>query len=679
MLQYVLAGLALGSIYAIASASLVVTFISAGVLNFAFGGMAYTVARFYYLLNTQHHWGTNTAGALSILVFAPLVGVVLYYAVFQFLRGKSTLVKLVATIALFVGLPQIADMTMGTQAITTAPGLAALGDRPHHWFGTAITNDNLITYASLIVVVVGGLALLRFTQVGLKVRATVDSEALSELSGVNPGRVSLGVWAASGMLAGAAGILVAPTNGLTFGGMFTLMAAAFTAVVVGRLRSLTGAVTTALAMGVVTDVVMKYAGTSSLAAAVIPSIPFAFLVVALLVYAIRQVGNTDDGAAMGPLDQAIRPARQAISSGGSSFRWHGPMTLLGLAPMVVLAFLPLVFHHSSYWLGLFAIGICYAITFLGITVVTGEGGMLWLSQITFAGGGAIVAAQIVSHWGWPVLPAILVAAAAVGVAGALLGLLTVRFGDLYVALGTLTFGLLIDNLVFSRKVFSNYGIGVALNRPGFATSDLKFTYLGLAVFGIFALLIINMRNSTSGMAMRAVRDSQVAARTAGLSVVQMKVVVGAIGAFVAAVGGSFLGMYAGYAQPGSFSPPIGLIWVVVVASLGIRLISAAAIAGLSFSLLPGVFSSYVPTRWADVPTLLFSLGAIGIARSPDGALMQLVDGARRLTQSRSAALPSSQTALATPVAEQSTISLPERQPEPRPEPQPAGRHRKVRS
>ena len=62
MLQYVLAGLALGSIYAIASASLVVTFVSAGVLNFAFGSMAYFVARFYYWLNSQHGWSTDAAG-----------------------------------------------------------------------------------------------------------------------------------------------------------------------------------------------------------------------------------------------------------------------------------------------------------------------------------------------------------------------------------------------------------------------------------------------------------------------------------------------------------------------------------------------------------------------------------------------------------------------------------------
>ena len=128
MLQYVLAGLALGSIYAIASSGLVITFVSAGVLNFAFGSMAYLVARFYYWLNSQQGWGTNTAGAVSIVIFAPLVGVILYAVLFRFLRGKSTLVKLVATIGLSVALPAVSDLIFGNHAIVSAPGLASLED-----------------------------------------------------------------------------------------------------------------------------------------------------------------------------------------------------------------------------------------------------------------------------------------------------------------------------------------------------------------------------------------------------------------------------------------------------------------------------------------------------------------------------------------------------------------------
>src|SRR4051794_15632731 len=145
MLQYVLAGLALGSVYAIAPASLVVTFVSAGVLNFAFGSMAYVVARFYYFLNSEHGWRTDAAGAVSLLVFAPLLGVVLYGVVFRFVRDKSTLTKLVATIGLSVALPPLVDTVVGSEAITSAPGLAPLTAEPVHIFGTAGSGDQLIT------------------------------------------------------------------------------------------------------------------------------------------------------------------------------------------------------------------------------------------------------------------------------------------------------------------------------------------------------------------------------------------------------------------------------------------------------------------------------------------------------------------------------------------------------
>src|ERR1700722_15069116 len=128
MLQYILAGLALGSIYAIPSAGLVVTFVSTGVLNFAFGSMAFVVARFYYWLNTQHGWTTTNAGLLSLLVMAPLFGVVLYAVLFRFVRNRSPLVKIGVPIGLSVALPPLADLVFGAQAITTAPGLALSSD-----------------------------------------------------------------------------------------------------------------------------------------------------------------------------------------------------------------------------------------------------------------------------------------------------------------------------------------------------------------------------------------------------------------------------------------------------------------------------------------------------------------------------------------------------------------------
>jgi hypothetical protein len=149
--------------------------------------MAYVVARFYYWLNSQQHLSTVSSGLLAILVAAPLMGVVLYACLFRFIRGQSTLIKLVSTIGLSVALPPVADIVFGTQTITSAPGLASLHDRPFHVLGTVVTTDQVIIYGFLLFVVLAGTAVLRFTDVGLRVRAMVDSEAMTSLSGTNPG------------------------------------------------------------------------------------------------------------------------------------------------------------------------------------------------------------------------------------------------------------------------------------------------------------------------------------------------------------------------------------------------------------------------------------------------------------------------------------------------------------
>ena len=74
MLQYVIAGLVLGGIYAIASAGLVITYVSSGILNFSFGALAYFVARLYYFLHVQQNWSIPYAAVVSIVIAAPALG-----------------------------------------------------------------------------------------------------------------------------------------------------------------------------------------------------------------------------------------------------------------------------------------------------------------------------------------------------------------------------------------------------------------------------------------------------------------------------------------------------------------------------------------------------------------------------------------------------------------------------
>ena len=618
MLSYAFAGLALGSIYAIAAAALVVTYVSSGVFNFAFGAMAFSVARFYYWLNTEHGWDILPAAAVSLLIVAPLLGAALYALLFRHLRLSSPLVKIVATIGLSVALPELVKLILGDLTNVTAPGLAARPLRVFHPFGATVNMDQLITFIGLVVVLVVGLGVLRFTDVGLKVRALVDSQALTSLSGSSPSRISLGVWAATATLAGLAGILVAPTAGLSVEGMTFLMAAAFAPVVAARLRNLGTAVAIALAMGVVTSFIQRYLDPEDpLSSQIVPSIPFAVMLVALLFYALR--GLAGDASAGGALDRAIRAEGSDSPLPARTTNRHGinvPALVTTAVTVLAVAALPLLL--DIYWTGLVATGVCLAIVFLSYTLVTGEGGMIWLCQITFAGFGGVVAAELATKAGWNPLVAIFVGAACVVPVGVILGVLTIRLGNLYVALVTLSFGLLAQNLVFTRDEINNFGQGVSMLRPTWIIDNAPFTYLALSVFVVLGLLIVNLRRSTAGLALSAVRWSENGSRTLGLSVVQMKVLVSGLATFVAAVGGGFLAMNYQAALPGSYNPFVGLIWLAVLVTVGSRSIIAALIAGLSFTLLPGVFQTYLPLSYASVPTILFGLGAIMLARNPDG-------------------------------------------------------------
>ncbi len=406
--------------------------------------------------------------------------------------------------------------------------------------------------------------------------------------------------------------------------MTLLMATAFAAVVAARLRSLPAAVGVAMAMGLITDISQDFLPVnSSLTAAILTSIPFFVMGAFLLAYVLVSGRINEAASTGGALDRAIRPmgggdevsSASAVSvvAARSGWSWY----MLGpVAVIAVVALLPVLL--TGYWLTLLAGGLAFAVIFLSFTMVVGEGGMIWLCQATFAGCGAIATAQLATNHGMNPLLAVLIGGLIATPVGVVIGLLTIRLGNLYVALVTLTFGLLFETLIFTRNVFYQGGVGVTASRPGFLAGNEAFAYFCLAVFVVIALVVVNLRRSTTGLALAAVRYSEPGARTVGLSVLGMKLLVATLGTFIAGVGGGLLALNYGNALPTSYATFGGLVWLAVFVTIGLRSITAAVIAGLSFTLLPGIFQTYLPTAWGNVPTLLFGLGAVAVAAHPDG-------------------------------------------------------------
>lgn len=623
MLSYIFAGLATGSIFAIAAGSLVITYVASGVFNLSFAAMAFAVARVYYALHIEAGWDIAPAAFVSLAVFAPLLGILLYLVLFRYLQGQSAIVKLMATLGLSVALPPLVDLALGKLTAVTAPGLAPLPLKVFNVAGAVVNADQVAMFIGLFVVLVLGVGVLRFTDIGLKVRALVDSGALTSLSGTNPGRISMGVWAVSTMLAGLTGILVAPTSGLSATGMTPLMTTAFAAVVAARLKNLPVAMGVGLLIGLAAAVPQQWIDpNSSFAKYFIPCIPFIFMLGALLYFALR--GQTGDQETGGALDRAI-----GVEGGGSIVvptaglrigRFPAPIVLT-VVLVAVVAILPLFFN--VYWAGLTASGIVLAIVLLSYTLVTGEGGMLWLCQISFAGFGAILVAELSTLHGWDPLVAALIGPLVAIPIGLLIGALTIRLGELYIALVTLTAALLAQSLVITQARWYNFGSGTPVSRPSFALDNRAFTYLALAVFLVVALLVINLRRSTAGLALGAVRWSENGAKTIGLSVLQTKLLVSALATYVATLGGAFIAMNNQTTLPDFFQPFTGLVWLAILMTLGSRSVTAALLTGLMYYFMPALFQQYLPTSVGEVPIILFGLGAVALATHPEGAFAQV--------------------------------------------------------
>lgn len=618
MLNFIIAGLVLGGIYSITSVGLCLTYQSAGVLNFSFAALAYTVARCYYFLNTQHGWGIAPAAVFSILVLGPGLGLLLYFMVFRFLSSASTMIRILATIGIAVALPPLDNVVFGTTEIIAAPGLAPEPVKTFHVLGkVGITLDQLIVYAVVVVMLTAGFLILRYTDVGLQIRAMVDSPAMTALSGINPNRVSITVWAVSSTLAGLVGVLVAPINGLDPNVMTLLMVTAFAAVIAAKLKSLSVAVLVSFVMGIGSSVAQLYLPSSGdLSADLLVAIPAIVIVLSLIYFSIRKVNLDETFAVGGALDRAIRP--QDADAGltgtrGTAVRMSWRPSAFGLLCLVAL---PLFLH--GFWIGLLAEGMAYGIIFLSFSLLTGEGGMVWLCQATLAGVGGMMAAIMSATYGVPMLVSILIGGLFAVPFGLIVGALTVRMGNLYVALVTVTLGILVDNTIFMQTFGYNNGYGVAVKPPGFAVGPRALAYTVIGIFVLVSLFLVNLRRSTSGLALTAVRASPTGARTLGIDVVQMKVLLAGLAAFVAGVGGALLAVTLGSALTSNYSTLLGEVWLAVLVTQGIRSNAAAAAAGVGQTLLAGVTLVYLPHVFGNFVPILFGLGATAMVKFPEG-------------------------------------------------------------
>jgi branched-chain amino acid transport system permease protein len=278
---FIVTGLALGGVYALSGVGMVVLYRTTGVLNLAFGAIGAFGALVAWELVNNYGWAEGPAFAVCILIGGVIT--LAYGVIFgPPLAARDPLVKSVATLGLLL-------ILLGAMSwIWSDKARSLILPTSEHHFDVAQVGVNytqVIGFGFGVLVTFGTAAFLRFTKLGTAMRALANDREITAALGVPVRRVEALAWLVSGLLAGAAGLLLSNLVGLDAVSLTFLVISSLAAALIARLRSLVVTFLAALAVGLVNALLTpilsltEYRGMT----------PFVLAIAALLVLSRRRV------------------------------------------------------------------------------------------------------------------------------------------------------------------------------------------------------------------------------------------------------------------------------------------------------------------------------------------------------------------------------------------------------
>jgi len=227
-----------GSIYALASSGLALTYGLLRVLNFAHGHLLMAGAYSFYFFHIAMGLDIVSASAASIAFTSAMAWLALQVFVLPFLELNS-LLTLVSTLALANLLEAGVSIKFGVNVRSLV-----IGDLPesYDFYGVYITFSQLIILASAAIILGVVAAVLKYFPIGRQIRAMSENSNLSETLGTNARKIRLLVYIFGSLLASFAGVLIGYETNLqpTMGATYTVKA--FAAMILGGLGSFGGTI-----------------------------------------------------------------------------------------------------------------------------------------------------------------------------------------------------------------------------------------------------------------------------------------------------------------------------------------------------------------------------------------------------------------------------------------------------
>jgi ABC-type branched-subunit amino acid transport system ATPase component/ABC-type branched-subunit amino acid transport system permease subunit len=283
--------------------------------------------------------------------------------------------------------------------------------------------------------------------------------------------------------------------------------------------------------------------------------------------------------------------------------------------------LPLSTSNTYYLYLACSVGLL-TIVAAGLNVLAGFAGQISLGHAGFYALGAYGAALTATRLGWPLwasVPAGMVVAAIVGAA---VGAAALRVSGPYLAMVTIAFGIIVEH-VLVEWVSLTGGPGGIFNIPKLPVSG-SYSLI-VAGAGLALWLTANLRASAWGRALLAVKSSEVAAESLGVSAYLARTTAFTISAALAGLAGGLFALLNGYISPDSFTLQTSIVFLLALLFGGLGSVAGPLVGGVALTLLPELL-----TGLADYRLILYgALLLLSIYGLPAGVVGAVRGRARR--------------------------------------------------
>lgn len=300
------------------------------------------------------------------------------------------------------------------------------------------------------------------------------------------------------------------------------------------------------------------------------------------------------------------------------FRDRVDASWYGLLGVVVIA---LPFLMSEYYVGETAWVFIYALCGISLMVLVGYTGLVSLGHAAFLGIGAYAHAFFLKH-GIPWIPSVILAVLITTASGIIVGLPALRMTGIYLAIATLAFSVIIQE-VFSRWEYVTNGFaGMPVDKPvilGISFADDRAFYYLCLFFLVLALwLTRNLLRAPTGRAWVAIRDSEIAAQSMGVNLAIYKSIAFAYSAALMGLAGALFAHKIAYLAPDIFTILLSIQFLLLVIVGGLGSLHGAVFGAIFVALLPPVIAilrDSIPASMADAAqsTGISAIGVLGEA------------------------------------------------------------------